>query len=154
MNELSVRIIKLEPMIVASASGYGESPEPIAWEKILQWAGDRGLVGEGKKKRFFGFNNPDPSPGTPKYGYEQWIEISEGLTGNEDIDIKDFSGGLYAVAYCESLEVIGQRWQQLVAWREDKGYHRAHHQWLENLLSPPDAPFERLEFDLYLPIAE
>ncbi len=154
MKELSVRIVKLEPMLIASASGYGESPEPIAWEKILKWADDRGLLQGNKELRFFGFNNPDPSPGTPNYGYEQWMTVPQDVTGDEEITVKDFSGGLYAVARCESLVVIGERWKQLVAWSEDSVYHRAHHQWLEELLSPPESPYEQYIFDLYLPIAE
>ena len=39
MSELDVRIIEIEPMRVASAHGFGEQPEIIAWEKILAWAG-------------------------------------------------------------------------------------------------------------------
>ena len=65
-----------------------------------------------------------------------------------------FLGGLYAVVRCESLVVIGERWKQLVAWREDSVYHLAHHQWLEELLSPPETPYDQYIFDLYLPIAE
>ncbi|GMQ78181.1 MAG: hypothetical protein BMS9Abin02_0680 [Anaerolineae bacterium] len=154
MKELSVRIVQLDPMLIASASGYGESPEPIAWDKILNWANSEGLLGRDKDVRFFGFNNPDPSPGTPNYGYEQWMTVPQNVSGDDEITVKDFSGGLYAVAHCESLVVIGERWKQLVAWREDSVYHQAHHQWLEELLSPPDTPHEQLVFDLYLPIAE
>ena len=154
MNDFSVRIVQLEPMLVAAASGYGESPEPIAWDKILKWERSEGLADNREGVRFFGFNNPDPSPGTPNYGYEQWITVPQGTVGDEEITIKNFSGGLYAVAGCESLAVIGQRWKQLVAWREDSIYHRAYHQWLEELLSPPETPFDQLVFDLYMPIAE
>ena len=34
MNDLEVRIVNLEPMRVAYALGYGESPEMIAWRRL------------------------------------------------------------------------------------------------------------------------
>ena len=43
MNELEVQIVRLEPMRVASATGFGESPEPLAWNTILTWAESKGL---------------------------------------------------------------------------------------------------------------
>ncbi|NIW49114.1 MAG: MerR family transcriptional regulator, partial [Gammaproteobacteria bacterium] len=69
MSELPVRIVKLEPMTIASTYGFGEQPEIEAWEKLLSWAREIGL--SLKDHRFFGFNNPNPSPGSPNYGYEQ-----------------------------------------------------------------------------------
>ncbi len=35
MNELEVRIVRLEPMRVASAQGFGQNPEEIAWSKKI-----------------------------------------------------------------------------------------------------------------------
>jgi effector-binding domain-containing protein len=43
MSEIDVRIVKLEPMQVASAYGFGEEPEYIAWGKLLDWAGRQGI---------------------------------------------------------------------------------------------------------------
>jgi len=61
MSELEVRVITLEPMRVASAYGFGEQPETQAWTKILAWASSQGYE-DLSKHRFFGFNNPNPSP--------------------------------------------------------------------------------------------
>ena len=44
MSDLEVRIIKLEPMRLASFWGFGESPETIAWEKLISWAKPKGLL--------------------------------------------------------------------------------------------------------------
>jgi hypothetical protein len=85
MSELQVRIVQLEPMRVASALGYGESPEPQAWEKILAFAEAKGL--DPGEARFFGFNNPSPSPGSPNYGYEQWMTVGPDVEGEEEITI-------------------------------------------------------------------
>ena len=153
MNELQVRIVHLEPMRVACASGFGESPEREAWDKLLAWAESQRLE-DLKAHRFFGFNNPDPSPGSPNYGYDQWMTVGLDTEAAGEIKIIEFSGGLYAVARCERLDNIGQVWKQLVTWREDSAYKLAHHQWLEELLTPPATPPQDYIFDLYLPIAE
>jgi DNA gyrase inhibitor GyrI len=153
MSELDVRIVRLEPMRVASAHGFGQSPEGEAWDKILAWAKSEGLLEELEAHRFFGFNNPDPSPGSPNYGYEQWITVGPNVEVEGDVELKDLSGGLYAVAPCK-LSNIGEVWKQLVAWREDSPYKPAYHQWLEECLTLPGTPFDEMEFDLYLPIAD
>jgi effector-binding domain-containing protein len=60
------------------------------------------------------------------------------------------------VAHCEGLSTIGQVWKDLVTWFEDSPYKKPPHcyEGLEELLTPPDVPFEEYAFDLYLPIAE
>ncbi len=107
MTEIDVRIVTLKPMRVAAALGFGEQPELLAWDKILSWAKPLGLLDDLKAVRFFGFNNPDPSPGSPNYGYEQWIVVGPDVKAEGDIKIKDFSGGLYAVTRCK-LSSIGE----------------------------------------------
>lgn len=152
MNGLEVRIVQLEPMRVASAHGFGESPEGKASDRMVAWAKPKGLLDQ--PHRWFGFDNPSPSPGSPNYGYEVWIPVSPDVDAEGEIKIKDFSGGLYAVARCEGLQNIGEVWKQLVTWREDSKYKKAHRQWLEELLTPHHVSPEEFVFDLYLPIAE
>lgn len=150
MSELDVRIVKLEPMRVASAYGFGASPEEKAWDNLLTWARAKGFLKEGA--RFFGFNNPNPSPGSPNYGYEQWMTVGPEVQPEGAVRIVDFYGGLYAVARCK-LPHIGEAWRQLVEWCEDSG-----HTWimtiqcLEESITPPDTPFDDVVMDLYLPI--
>jgi DNA gyrase inhibitor GyrI len=151
MSELDVRIVRLDPMRVAVSHGFGPSPEGIAWDKLRAWIGAAGLRPE--EHRFFGFNNPDPSPGSPNYGYEQWITVGPDIQPEGDIKIKAFGGGLYAVTRCK-LPQIGETWKQLVTWRDDSPYKCGHHQWLEECISPIDTPFDDLVMDIYLPISE
>jgi len=158
MSELEVRIINLEPIRVVSFLGFGESPEELAWEKLTTWAKPRGLLEDLEKHRLFGFNNPSPSPGSPNYGYEVWIEIDPvEIDLGDDVEVKNFEGGIYAVSRCEvpkgNFDVIGSTWKSLVAWREDSKYKPGYHQWLEKSLpeNPPDTEFV---LDLYLPISE
>lgn len=154
MSELKVRIVTLQPIRVASAHGFGESPEGQAWDKLLAWAESRGLLEDRRASRFFGFNNPDPSPGSPNYGYDQWMTVGPEVEGGDHVKIFDFAGGLYAVARCEGPSNIGEVWKQLVIWREESPYKTAHHQWLEEYLSPLGVGPEDYVFDLFLPIAE
>ena len=152
MTEMHVEIVCLEPMRVASALGFGESPEPAAIETLLAWAQPHGLLEADYVT--YGFNNPDPSPGSPNYGYEIWLPVEDEVQGSGSVEIKDYPGGLYGVARCESLDQIGDIWQALVRWREGSRYGQGHHQWLEKFLCRLDAPVDGFSFDLYLPIVE
>ena len=115
MNNLDVRIIELQPMTVASGLGFGPSPEPLAWSKIIDFVKSMGWLSDLESHRFFGFNNPNPSPGSPNYGYEQWITVEKGTAADGDIEIKEFTGGLYAVTRCKGIPAITESWGRLVA---------------------------------------
>lgn len=154
MSELQVRIVSMDPMRVARAIGFGASPEELAGAKMLAFMASRGLRFE--DVRWFGFNNPSPSPGSPNYGYEVWVTVGPDVQAEGDVTIKEIPARRYAVARCEGLSHIGEVWRRLVLWFEASPYRRpAHwHQCLENLLTPPAVSYEEYVFDLYLPIAE
>ena len=156
MSDLIVRIVHLEPMRVAVGYAFGESPEYQAWEKVLAFARAKGLLDQPQRPRFFGFNNPDPSVGSPNYGYEQWMTIGPEVEAEGDVKVKEFPGGRYVVARFQGIQYIGEMWQQLVKWGETSGIELAPRQILEELLSPVedlDSP-EKFVFDLYLPVAD
>lgn len=152
---LEVRIVHLEPQHVAAAYGFGASPEPLAWDQIIAFVRAKGLDQEGKSPRYFGFNNPNPAPGSPNYGYEQWVTVDAGVEGTPDVKIKDFAGGLFAVTRT-SLRTITDDWQRLVLWCEASPYRIASDRCLEECLTPPgssDEITEDMVLDLYLPVA-
>lgn len=152
MSEIAVKIIKLEPTRVISAYGFGAEPEGTAWEKINTFAKNNGLNLGDESTTTFGFNNPNPSKGSPNYGYEIWLPVDDRIQPEGDLRVVDFSGGLYAVTTFKGLENIGEAWGALVKWREGSKYKQAHHQWLEELTTfevPPD----ECVFNIYLPIA-
>ena len=155
MSEIEVRIVRLEPQRVAISYGFGKNPEPIAWEQMINFIKSKGLDTTGGAHRFFGFNNPNPAPGSPNYGYEQWITIGSDVQPEGEIKVKQFEGGLYAVTRAR-LGSIFETWQQLGAWREKSHYKFGSHQWLEEALHNPlaDPISEEMELDLYLPIEE
>ena len=157
MSDLEVRIVRLELLHVASFHAFGGGPETMAWEKLVAWAKPKGLLDRPDQHRIFGFNNPDPAPGSPNYGYEFWIAVGPEVQPEGEARIKDFAGGLYAVTRCEVKgdpgSEIPETWKRLLKWREDSRYRPAHHQWLEEHIETGAMPNEFV-LDLYLPIAE
>ncbi len=153
MNTLDVKIVTLNSMRVASVLGFGPSPEAAAWQKLAAWAGPRGLLAEPDRPRIFGFNNPSPTPASPNYGYEFWIEVGPEVQSDGDVQVQQFDGGLYAVTRCQGVDNITETWKQLVAWLAASPYRQAHHQWLEEHIRAADIAPEELTLDLYAPIA-
>jgi AraC family transcriptional regulator len=157
MSDLNVRIVKLPPMRVACVNGFGAGPEGQAFEKMKAWAQAHNLPG--KPHRLFGYNNPDPSPGSPNYGYDVWITVDESVQADGEARLIDFPGGLYAVTRIDVQEPgdeIPVAWQKLVKWMEASKYRHGRHQWLEEHIGPldemgGDQPFA---LDLHLPITE
>ncbi len=156
MPEFSVDIVELPPCRVASALGFGSSPEPVAWEKIFAFIKEKGLWDQMSSLDYYGFNYPEPSPGSPNYGYEQWVTVTEGIEGNAEVTVKSFSGGLYAVTRCWGIPTIYDTWQKLIAWREDSRYIYGGHQWLEKWVNKTPNPLEEADMimDLYMPVIQ
>ena len=153
MSKLDVKIVKLEPLRVICFNGFGEGPEQLALGKLFSWA-----KANGKKGRVFGYNNPNPAPGSPNYGYDTWMVVDESIQAEGEARIIDFPGGLYAVVRCSVMkpwEDIPGTWQKLVRWRENSRYREASHQWLEEHIDPENAVGgENFTLDLFLPIKE
>jgi AraC family transcriptional regulator len=157
MEQLEVRILTLPPMRVACINGFGPSPENQAFDKLKAWANAHGLLD--RPGRLFGYNNPDPTPGSPNYGYDVWITLDGSLVVDGEARLLEFPGGLYAVTRCEVKDPgqdIPATWQKLVKWMESSQYHHGRHQWLEEHIGPlkahgNDQPFT---LDLHLPVSE
>ena len=159
MSDLDVRIVKLEPMRVASFHGFGESPEMIAIGKLVSFAEPRGYLEDLETNPVFGFNNPNPSTGSPNYGYEIWLFVGPEVEPDEgdDFEIKEFEGGMYGVTRCEiagNFEVIGETWKKLNAWREDSHYGPGNWQWLERTIKLASDPPDEFVLDLYIPLSK
>ena len=151
MSEIS--IVKLPPVRVASAWGFGPSPEGVAWQKLAAYAEPRGLFKAESGSCIFGFNNPNPSEGSPNYGYEFWITVGEASEPEGDIRILNFPGGLYAVATFDEPDSdynlsVPAAWQRLDAWVSQSQYQTGSHQWLEEAY--PEGKLKAL----YYPIRE
>ncbi len=161
----NVQFIKLPCFRIASALGYGEQSETQAWGKILSWMRTQHLLDNPANHRFFGFNNPNPSPGSPNYGYEQWVTIPNNAQAEGDIKVIDFPGGFFATLDCELLN-IGEKWGELVNWQAGSKYRMAPGYCLEECLTPEyliDAAdgtpltienVGKTRFRIYLPLIE
>ena len=159
MEKLEVRIVKLEPQRMATFYGFGAQPEEQAWKKLEAWAGGRGYLDDLEHHRIFGFNNPDPSPSSPNYGYEFWITVGPEVEPEGEMRITNFSGGLYAVTrlvdpFAAPYDSIPQGWKQLVMWFEASPYKHASHQWLEEHLRTEQTPPGSWSMDLFLPVTQ
>jgi DNA gyrase inhibitor GyrI len=158
MSDLEVHIVRLEPMRVASVRAVSESPEVDAWSKLRSWAEPKGLLRDDENHPIFGFNNPNPTPDSKEYGYEFWIKIGRDIVSEEEIEVKDFPGGLYAVTTCKltgdtSGRNVLETWRALWEWVKSSKYKWRQTHELEKLHDPL-APEAEFVLDLYLPIEE
>lgn len=158
MSEHKVQIVSLPPMRVASFHAYCTEPELEAWKKMETWAKPKGYLKAPRTHRIFGFDTTSETEATPNRGYEFWIEAGPADRSGNDMEIKDFAGGLYAVLFCEvkkkPYETIPAAWKELVAWRESSQYQQACHQWLEEHLDVKDHDEEDFDLNLFLPVAK
>lgn len=158
MDKQEVRIVNLPAMRVASFHAFSASPETDAFSKTFSWAKAHGYWKQPPEVRIFGFNNPDPSEGSPNYGYEFWLTVGPEVQEDAQVKIKEFPGGLYAVMYCDvsgdSYDIIPSTWGKLVKWRDSTHYRHGNHQWLEEHLTRADTNDAGFTLDLYLPIVE
>jgi len=155
-----LRIVQLPSMKVASFRAVSESPENDVHELANAFITKNKI----KSFRHFGFNNPNPTPGNPVYGYEIWITVDHDY---ENITMKTLEGGLYASITTFMADVY-ENWQklfQLVAQSEEYEYHflppkadgTSSHQWLEEItdyeyFSNPQNDFPTKQLDLFMPI--
>ncbi len=159
MKDLKVRIVTLPPMRVICFNGFGPSPEGQAYDKVSAWLKSKGMWEDGKERRFFGYNNPDPSPGSPNYGYDVWVTVDETVQAEGDARIINFPGGLFAVTRVEAGpngEGIYDTWQALAAWVEHSKYKAEYcsRPCLEESPNPFHSPPTGFTLNLYEPIRE
>jgi DNA gyrase inhibitor GyrI len=158
MSDLKVRIVRLEPMRVACVRAISETPERDAWEKLRMWASSMGLLDDREKHPVFGFNNPNPSPNRKEYGYEFWIRVDPCVESEGEIEMKEFTGGLYAVTKCKlqgdpSGSVV-EVWKKLWDWAQTSEKYRWRRTHELEQSHNPGAAVEDIVLDLYLPIEE
>ncbi|MHA2407428.1 MAG: GyrI-like domain-containing protein [Candidatus Ranarchaeia archaeon] len=162
-EKLPVRIVTLPPMRVASVRVISKNPENDAWVKMRAWAEPKSYLSDLNEHPVFGFNNPNPSPGSPEYGYEFFMKVGPKVKAEGDIKIKKFTGGQFAVLRCNLGEEIKsdffkkhgflESWKKLTEWVKSSEYEFSKSQCLEKALDP-DATADKLILDLYQPIVK
>jgi DNA gyrase inhibitor GyrI len=136
MEAEHVEIVTLTRMRVASAWAFGGGPEDAAWAKLDAWARPLGLL-DAPGARVFGFNNPNPSEGSPNYGYEFMVTVGPEVEPGPEIRIGELPGGKYATMPA-TVETdpgtdIPAAWRRLDQWVAQHGHRMGHHQWLEEM---------------------
>ena len=153
--ELEVRYVTLPDMTVASALGFGKEPEHEASEMMSAFTAKLGFTPGSSDHPSYGFNNPNPSPGSENYGYELWCRVDPDTKAEPPVKIKQVPGARYAVTRFTGLPNIGAVWKRFSAWFED------HHGntppctiqcWLESLQTPNEPDPEKWVFDLYIAV--
>ncbi len=154
MNAETIREVVVPAMTVARFHGYGQSPEDIAFEKMKEWMQGAGISPD--SVRIFGFNNPNPEPGSESYGYDFWVELPEGSpprAAAASVETKQFDGGRYAALHHDGPpDGISATWKRLVAEVAKSIYEHAHHQWLEEHYIDFAREGEVLSLDCLAPI--
>lgn len=155
LTDADIRIIKLRPMKVAYFRAESCSPENDAWKVMRTWVKENELE-DLFSTRYFGFNNPSPTEGNAVYGYEVWVTLGDKTPQEtEDIKIKTFEGGLYAVTNTTGNgDDIPKAWERLNGWVEQSQYCYGGHQWLEENIIVDDTSWspEKFTLDLYYPL--
>jgi len=151
---MEVRIVRLEPMRVAYVNAFGATPEADAWKVLLGWAKGKVLLDGGRSCRLFGYDNP---LGGEKglHGYDTWITVGADVQcrPEERVQVKEFSGGLYAVTRCCLADIV-DTWMRLHEWVASSPHKMGSYQWLEEHLTLPQAPWQDVLLDLHYPLAE
>ena len=155
MTNLDVRLVRLDPMRVASVRAEGEAPEAEALARLRSWGEPKGLLKDTKAHPVFGFNNPSPTPGKREYGYEFWIRVDPGMDSDAEVEVKDFDGGLYAATPCKLMDdpqgSVLQVWHKLLEWVQASSYNWRKTHELEGLRDPYASEAD-VVLDLYLPV--
>lgn len=159
IKDENIRIIELPHLRVVSFQAMGTKvgePETKAWLKAKNWAEEKDLFKDPQHK-VYGFNNPCPPniEDGVEYGYEFWITIPKDfeIKPEDNLVIKEFSGGLYAVMTCKGIDNIGSTWQSLSKWiKENNEFSFSKKQWLEHHVDLVSNNPDDLILDLYAPV--
>jgi effector-binding domain-containing protein len=146
-----MQVVNVPESKAARFHAFSSSPEEEAWGRMMEWAQAHGFWKAGvmlepdASARIYGYNNPNPSAGSPNYGYE-FLAVGPDPDGAPDV--VDFPGGRYVVVPFEGDDPHGlpEAWRALVERAEREGHETGHHQWLERHLPPG------FHVHLYLPV--
>ncbi len=155
--ELKAAIKTIDPkqvIYVSSIGPYDGQGTEIAWQKVCNFAGRRGLFG--KSNEFIGVSHDDPKvTDHGKLRYDACITINREVKPEGEMGVRTIPGGRYAVfmhegPYCEfenSYDYIYSVWlpSSSEELRDDPCFELY-------LNSPDDTKPEDLRTEIYLPL--
>lgn len=156
MNEtLEARIEEREPVRVAFARHVGPYAEVGgAWQRLMMWAGPRGLCGP--SMRTFGMCHDDPEVTPPeRLRYDACIVVGADFQGDGDVGAQNIAGGDYAIArHAGPYTSLSETYAALMGrWIPEQGRTMANGPCLEVYLNDPrSTPPEQLLTDVCVPL--
>ncbi len=153
--KMNVSLREVQPMsaiFVRHTGHYSECGQ--AWDRLLTWAGARGLLGPGV--RFIGICHDDPEVTPPeRLRYDACVTVGDIAGVEDDVGRQVIGGGLYAMAtHVGPYDRLGEIYARLCGeWVPRSGYELRSAPCLEEYLNSPEstAP-EDLITDIYIPL--
>ena len=154
-SSMEVEIKKVNKMRVAFIRHIGPYDQAgSAWQKIMSWAGKKGLAGPDVK--FFGLSYDDPDITPPdKLRYDAAVEVPENVEAEGEVGIQDIESGDYAVTvHRGSYQNFNKTYTRLFSeWLPSSGREARKGPSLEFCLnSPQETPPEELLSEIYIPL--
>jgi hypothetical protein len=134
-----IHVGELPPLRVVSCREISATPEEDVSRQISEWMAEQKLP----PLRTFGFDvevAPEQAAAGLR-GYELWAAAPPGVELGEEMQMRDFRGGLYAVmtifdAFDDPFARIPAGWEHLHNWvTASRQYEGAEHQMLEEVVS-------------------
>lgn len=125
-KSMQVKIMELEPLRLAYFRGIGTySPTMIGplFQKLMNWAGPRGVCGPGSQIMGVCWDDPGITPEL-KCRYDACITVSPDFQDDGRASVQVLPGGSYAVRHCEFVGQGFERvWEELMTdWLPTSGY--------------------------------
>lgn len=154
-RKMDVRIETREPMKVAFVRHVGPYTEcKPAWDKLMAWAGPKGLMGPDTPCLGICYDDPEITP-ADKIRYEACLAISEEIEGEGEVGVQELAGGDYAVTtHRGPYTELHKTWTSLYGqWLPQSGYECREAPAFEVYLDYPETtPEEELRTDICVPV--
>jgi len=152
--DVSIRqLSRMKVAFVRHIGPYGEAGK--AWERLMAWAGSRGLFGP--STQFLGICLDDPEITPPeRIRYDAAITVPESTQGEGDVGVQELGPGEYAVAtHVGPYNKLGETYARLCGeWLPQSGRELADAPPIEFYRnSPQTTPEEQLVTEIYMPLA-
>lgn len=151
---MDVRIETVDPMKVAFVRHVGPYHEVgAAWQTLMGWAGQRGLLGSQLQTLGICHDDPDVTP-VDKIRYDACLVVGDQVEPQGDIGVQEIGGGEYAVTtHRGPYEKFGETYATLCGqWapRSGRELRAPSLEFYRN--SPMDTAPEDLVTDIYMPL--
>ncbi len=152
---MKVEIRKLEPVRVAFLRHVGPYDQcGHTWERLLEWAGSRGMVGAGTKMIGLCHDDPEVTP-AEKIRYDACISVDSHFNPEGEIGVQEVAGGEYAfTTHFGPYEQLGDTYTALAGrWVPRSGRTLRQGPCFEVYLNAPESTEpEDLLTDIYMPL--